>query len=92
MVEFLTEDQILEDLIKDQDSRTITDNSKDDLIILHQTFGMYIRNEYHLWDANNPVTNYGTFKWNSDHHPDQISQRLIERLYEYWMNNPLESI
>lgn len=92
MIEFLTADQILEDLIKEPNSRTIVENPKNTLIELHSSLGRYIRNTYHLWDANNPINHCGKYEWDSDHHPDSVSQRLIERLYEYWMNNPLESI
>jgi len=53
----------------------ITDRRQ--LIRYHFTTGMYIRNHYNLWHhpeaAEDP---------DSDNHPDQMSQRVIERVWE----------
>jgi hypothetical protein len=83
---FLTEDEILQDLINNQDSRIIIENSKSDLIMLHHSLGRTIRNDYRLWHEDNPINHKGNYEWDSEHHPDQISQRIIEKLYEYWVN------
>lgn len=53
---------------------------KEKLIVFHHTNGRAIRNHYKLWDENNPHTD--ATDGASERHPDQVSQRVIERVWE----------
>lgn len=53
----------------------ITD--KRQLVRYHFTTGMYIRNHYNLW--HHPEASDDPY---SPQHPDQMSQRVIERVWE----------
>jgi hypothetical protein len=84
-----THDEILKDLINDEHSHNIVRNKFEDLIGLHHSLGRHIRNEYGLWNHPwTPEIKDGVDE--SSHHPDSISQRLIEQLYEYWNSHPEE--
>lgn len=84
-----THDEILEDLIKNEYSHTILNNKKENLIRLHHYLGRMIRNNYGLWEHPwEPEIKNGVDC--SPHHPDSISQRIIEKLYEYWETHPEE--
>ena len=81
--EFLDEDQIIKDLIKkineeeDVKERWLGLN-KSQLIRLHPTTGQKIRNQYRLWDKENPYTQSDTKHKNF---PDAMSQRIIEKVW-----------
>lgn len=50
----------------------------DNLISLHSGLGMWIRNQYGLWHEDNPLTNSGLY----DKHPDGVSFKMIEHIWE----------
>jgi hypothetical protein len=84
-----THDQILQDLINDEHSHRIIENLRKDLIGLHHSLGRHIRNEYGLWKHTwEPELRNGVDY--SPNHPDSISQRLIEQLFDYWNSHPEE--
>lgn len=72
--------------------KSITDTERHHLHKFHHGLGRYIRNDYGLWQ-NNPLTE----KWRTDEsshdivngvdyskdHPDAISMRVIEKLWEH---------
>lgn len=91
---FLTEDEIVEDILRGLDPPSIrvlkSIKSKDALIQFHHSVGRYIRNKYKLWDRENPLTLGSDAARQmddselavADEHPDQTSQRIIERVWE----------
>jgi len=79
--EFLSEDEIFKDLIK-ADTSDISHVKKENLITLHHTTGKWIRNTYKMWDQNNPYVTHDNTQ--DELFPDQVSQRIIERLHAYW--------
>lgn len=50
--------------------------SVEDLIYFHNTVGRHIRNTYNLWD--HPRAQFDPY---GDHHPDNWSMRIIERVH-----------
>jgi hypothetical protein len=89
--ESLTEDEIVLDLAKNEHSRNILKNSRNDLSLLHFSLGMAIRNEYGLWKREwKPQIKDGIDE--APDHPDAISQRIIEKLYEHWLNKTNKSV
>lgn len=81
--EFLTEDQIVDLILADMSESEflmLRQMKKPQLIRFHHTVGRYIRNEYRLWDIRNPYTE--TEHETSPSHPDQTSQRIIEKIWE----------
>lgn len=91
---FLTEDEIVAEMLRDltePEKRVLRSiKSRDALIQFHHTVGRHIRNKYRLWDRNNPLTlGSEVARGMSDdelavanEHPDQTSQRIIERIWE----------
>lgn len=80
---FMTEEQIFQDILlyklTEKQKEEFKDMEADDLILLHHGFGMWIRNNYDLWKPENPnVMLEDSFH---EKFPDQISQRIIERLW-----------
>lgn len=53
---------------------------EDDLIMYHHTVGRYIRNEYGLWEENNPYSN------KAGKHPDAVSQEIITMIWKKVQN------
>lgn len=80
---YLSEEQIFQDILlyklSEKQKEEFKSIEADDLIMLHHGFGMWIRNNYDLWKPENPnVVLLDSFHENF---PDQISQRIIERLW-----------
>lgn len=82
-------------ILTDSDKAKAKEFPRNELISLHHTFGRSIRNEYGLWDANHPLTkswhelrSAGSEEQIVDgidfhpNHPDSVSQRIIERVWE----------
>ena len=89
LIEFLTEDQIVADLLvkmSGRDRQTWRSILLENVIMGHHTTGQTIRNNYQLWDAANPYT-HAEAESNAagiiDHplHPDQVSTRIMQRLW-----------
>lgn len=87
---FLTYDEIfkslVEDISKDNEEKQIfLSYRKEDLIHLHHSMGQWIRNIYKLWHEDNPLT-VGYIN-DETKHPDEISQKLIEDVWSYLVEN-----
>jgi len=63
--------------MRDADKQAIAKMKKRDLIKLHMTLGMTIRNEFGLWQGNMIVTDSGL-----PCHPDDVSEEIIEALWK----------
>ncbi|MCK5606996.1 hypothetical protein KAR91_34230 [Candidatus Pacearchaeota archaeon] len=99
MSEFLNEDEIVDDIISKMDTeakKSWTDVKEEDLVMGHHTIGMAIRNDYLLWDENNPYTRPadGSDDYLVENNivtdynfPDQVSQRIIEKIWQKLKNN-----
>lgn len=85
---FPSENDIAADLIatmSDEQIEGLRRNAFDDLILLHHTFGRFIRNRYRLWDPKNPHTRYSD--GDDESHPDNLSYRVIQLVWHYF-NDP----
>lgn len=61
-------------LLDDKELNQIASMLKDDLIDLHFSTGMYIRNVLQLHDRKNPLASLG--------HPDDLSLQLLDALWD----------
>jgi len=80
---YLTEDEIaliVVSELSDADRETLLDTPREHLIKFHMIVGMHIRNRFGLWEDDNPFTDASDPM--GDAHPDQVSQRIIERVWE----------
>lgn len=80
---YLTEDEIVLIVVSelsDADRETLLDTPREYLIKFHMIVGMHIRNRFGLWEVDNPFTDASDPM--GDAHPDQVSQRIIERVWE----------
>lgn len=91
MTQYQTFDEIVDIIfeeLNDESKRVLRETAKDDLVLFHHTTGRAIRNDFLLWDPNNPITAEWERKADPDgvdrspHHPDAISMRIIERVWE----------
>jgi len=68
-----------------KDFQKFVNTKKEDLIIYHSTLGRYIRNYFSLWSIQHvPELVNGADV--SPHHPDAISMRVIEKVWEHYQN------
>ncbi len=90
---YLTLQQIINDVfnkLTDEDKQNLSTLNKDDMIKFHHGVGTFIRNEYKLWDRNNPLTslwfidnesgNEQYIKDGVDYHPchpDEVSSEIL---------------
>lgn len=80
-----TEELIVLDLAKQDGSEKILECPRNELIAYHHTLGRHIRNTYKLWEKEHtPVIIDGVDC--AEDHPDAISMRIIEKLYDYKLN------
>jgi hypothetical protein len=81
----MTEDEIFEDILlyrlPEDQKKLLMATNEDDLIMFHHTFGQWLRNNYGLWAPDNPHVVHTD--GHHDNFPDQISQRIIERLWTH---------
>lgn len=91
MTQYQTFDEIVNYILNelsDDSKRVLRKTPKEDLVLFHHTTGQAIRNDFLLWDPNNPITENWERKPDddgvdrSDHHPDAISMRIIETVWE----------
>lgn len=78
---FLSEDQIVADFYHNMgavERLTWRAVKKEALIFAHHDAGRRIRNKYNLWHPDNPYT---VSDPSHDNFPDQISQRVIEKVW-----------
>lgn len=83
---FMTEDQIVDDVYDNLTAAskdTLRATARSGLISFHFTVGMAIRNKYGLWDPSNP---YVERDEEGPNHPDQMSMRIIERVWDRVIN------
>ncbi len=91
MSKYKTFDEIVDIILSEIDpaSRSaLLSMKKDDLIMFHHSTGRAIRNDFGLWDKENPIT----AQWKeeldergvdmSPFHPDATSMRVIETVWE----------
>ena len=78
-MKYLTEDEIVQDIIKEADD-SWTQVSKEDLLLGHFTTGRAIRNCYKLWDKENPHVVLNDV--NHTNFPDQMSTRIMEKVWD----------
>ncbi len=77
-ITFLSPSTIVQQLLSslsNADRISLKNIQREDLIQFHHTTGRWIRNKYNLWDEANPYTD-------ENNHPDDISQQIIEELYD----------
>lgn len=67
--------------LTDEENKSLADCPKDDLISYHHSAGRLIRNEYKLWE-NAWVPEIIDGVDCSPNHPDAVSMRIIERVWE----------
>lgn len=80
---YMTEDEIVDHFIgrlSDEALKSWIAVAKDDLIGGHHGTGRNIRNYYALWHEENPYTDSSDPM--GDLHPDNMSGRIIERIWE----------
>lgn len=91
---YLTEDEIVLIIISElggYSRKTLLDTPRADLIKFHMSVGMGIRNRFGLWEEANPLTDVSDPM--GDAHPDQVSQRIIEQVWEHvQMEDPARPI
>ncbi len=65
--------------------RYIKKMKSDDLISLHMSLGLWIRNEFGLWNDECPWTNGG--QADDKKHPDNYSFKIIEQIWDKLQKN-----
>ena len=80
---YMTEDEIFTDMLlyrlPESEKKVLIATPEEDLIMFHFGTGMWIRNHYKLWEKDNPHVVHNDSM--HEKFPDQISQRIIERLW-----------
>jgi len=91
---YLTFDEIVVDLIQSlklETKKAIANVDEQNLVSFHMTLGRAVRNNYKLWDEDNPLTT----KWHkephnrhiisgidySEDHPDYVSGEIIKEVW-----------
>lgn len=65
-----------------EDQQKFYNRKKEHLSFYHHNLGMYIRNTYRLWELHWTPELYGHGCDCSPNHPDNVSQRVIETVWE----------
>ena len=68
------------------DKNRLRKMKEDDLIMLHLTLGMQIRNTFLLWKGNINLTK--DMNLPKETHADEVSQKIIEALWRRLQNEP----
>lgn len=95
---FLNKEQIIDDVVSkmtEEDKQELATLQYEDMIKFHHGVGTFIRNEYKLWERNNPLTALWVIDNESgnekfiidgvDHHPchpDAVSMDILYGIYE----------
>jgi hypothetical protein len=80
--QFLSVDEIAEHQLKQltiEDLRFFATVEKSELIMMHHSYGRWIRNSYGLWHPKNPFVVPNDL---GDGHPDGLSMLTIEAIYK----------
>lgn len=80
--EMLSVDEIIDDLyygLSSSELQKIKQETEDNLIMYHSTFGRFIRNTFCLWLTGNPNVVLNDL---GDGHPDGVSMTIIRKLHE----------
>lgn len=77
-----------------EDISEIRKTDRDHIFKWHHTVGMYIRNNYELWNENHPLTKEWHFDSENNfnkyvvdgidyhpNHPDEVSNRILEAIW-----------
>lgn len=93
---FLTFNEIVDDIVShltDNERAILRETYRSELPIFHHSTGRHIRNYYDLWKDGNPLTtlNYvpeirNGVDW-SERHPDAVSTKIIEAVWERVTNS-----
>lgn len=78
-VNFMSPDDIVRheiSVLAPADRWYIRDRTANNVISLHPTYGMHIRNTYHLWHPENPYTTL------VGKHADDVSFEIVKRVWE----------
>jgi len=68
-----------------EDLEYIRNHKRDSLALFHHGLGTWIRNTYHLWENEwTPVIKDGVDY--AEDHPDAISMKIIERIWDFLQN------
>ncbi len=79
---YMDQHQIANDIIDNDriaDIHHFKDTKRSDLILFHNSLGMWIRNSYGLWQED--------YSHKGDEHPDDFSFDIIKMLYDNLTNN-----
>ncbi len=96
-IQYKTLDEIVQAVFEDlqpSDFDVLKQVQRDDMIQFHHSVGMFIRNQYLLWDENNPLTmlNYEPQVVNgmdeNPKHPDAVSQEILRRVWDLANEQP----
>lgn len=88
--QFLSPNEIAEHqltLLCEADKDYIKRTPSSNLIRMHHSYGMYIRNTYGLWHPNNPNVIKDDL---GNGHPDGLSMIAIERLHQLLQHDPYD--
>lgn len=94
---YMTFEQIVDDIVSkmtDEDKTELSKLEAKDMIKFHHGVGTFIRNEYKLWERNNPLTALWVIDNESgnekfivdgvDHHPCHPDAVSMDILYGIW--------
>ena len=83
---YLTKKDIITDFVenqlKDVNRSLFTEITKKEVIRLHTSIGMWIRNNYGLWHEQNPLT-----RMEGNNHPDDVSFEILEAVWDILNNS-----
>lgn len=88
---YLSENEIVLIIVSefsDDSRKTLLATPRVDLIKFHMPVGMGIRNRFGLWEEANPFTDASDPM--DDFHPEQVSQRIIEKVWEHVHTHPYD--
>lgn len=69
---------LLMEILKEDDKLTLRNSQEDDLIFFHMSLGVWIRNNFGLWDKNNEKKTLLMQSANAKHEDDVSSVIILE--------------
>lgn len=79
---YMSLEQMVQDMLEmlpDDEAEYLKTVEEEKLIMFHNSVGRSIRNEYGLWDKENPYTDCNDH--NGPTHPDQLSNAVIHEIW-----------